>query len=561
MCLKSDIAHYTSFNVTLSIVHSISFVTRRHEAIDGKLYPDSWNWCARRDIYLRCPNLTYTLLFTGSTQRLWYLYHRLGIWSNVIVSAHYSNKAGISLTKDAIIDALRLVVAAHPALWQVFVQRPSAAKGHHSLHTAVLHTMDLEKCIECLDGVDSVDRITSDVLEEAHNEWLWTADEPDKPWWKLLVKGHDIAFVYHHSVGDGVSGMVFHREFLAALNSLSTIKSIRFDKARQSTVVNAGEANDVSHIAREPENVWEGTNNILEGIWTIFIWLFLKVYYGKARLFGNLPPSRPYLKSATAVADPQQRTVTRIISHRISASDMAKILDGCRAQHTTFTPLLLTMFLIVLSTEFYPDAKIGATRFNFDLRPTMPMSRIGGGTANGTIFNCAASWQSWHRLGPYRRAVSPLSDKTDSSLDTEGIWDLVRQCKRDMALAMSGKALRMWIGLKHMGSDLEDLVRKAFPSISLMLKPTFSVSNIGTFSDNSVNGDGVIPGSWHIHDMQFSAGAVNGNQGSHGVVFHVAGVSGGDTVINASCEDGIVPKEIAERLLKRTVARMIELTV
>ncbi|KAJ3518269.1 hypothetical protein NM208_g14577 [Fusarium decemcellulare] len=480
---------------------------------------------------------------TGFLQRMWYLYHQLGIWSNILVSAEYTNEHGDQLDKAVILDSLQTVVEAHPALWQVFVKRPSSKKGQHALHTGVLRTIDLEKCVEYLDDESSV---TSDDLERAHNEWLWNSHEPDRPLWKLQVKGRNIIFVYHHSLGDGMSGMVFHREFLAALNSHASTKT----KARQSTILHV---KDPAHMPLDPEQVWDGKDSILELIWTQLVWLFMTVYYGSARIYGNLPPSKPHLSSATAIAGPDQRTVTRISSYRIPADKMALIIDACREHQTTFTPLLITMLLIVLATEFYPDAKVGATRYNFDLRPILPMSQIGGGTINGTFANAAASWQSWHKLGSVRRV---LSSEGGSSLDAEAVWKLVKDKKDEMTDAISGKGVRNWSGIKRLGTDLEDIVNQAFPSVSFLLKPTFSVSNIGAFSEIRVGGE--KPGPWQIDDLQFSAGAVRGTQGTHGAIFHVGGVKGGNTTINATYEDSIVPREMAEGILERTVARILE---
>lgn len=183
------------------------------------------------------PTGNYTLVReTSFIQRLWYLYHRLGIWSNILISARYCSASGCQLIKPAVVAALRAVVKAHPALWHVFVQRPSSKKGRHTLHIAALRVLDLEKCIVYLDGADNAG-VTSELLEAIHNEWEWTADEPERPWWKLLVKGRNIVFVYHHSVGDGMSGVVFHREFLAALNSTTADNLERPQKTILSTTM------------------------------------------------------------------------------------------------------------------------------------------------------------------------------------------------------------------------------------------------------------------------------------------------------------------------------------
>ncbi|KAF7556260.1 hypothetical protein G7Z17_g1539 [Cylindrodendrum hubeiense] len=490
----------------------------------------------------------YTLVRgTGFIQRLWYLYHRLGIWSNILISAEYRSSNGSQLTKPAIIAALRTVVQAHPALWHVFVQRPSSKKGCHGLHTAALRVLDLEQCIEYLDDEDDAG-ITSETLERLHNEWLWTADEPGSPWWKVVVKGHNIVFVYHHSIGDGISGIVFHREFLAALNSTSANK-LGVEHPQKTILY----ANDNVQIALEPTEVWTGKPSIPEMIWTQLVCWFFKLFYGSSRIYGNLPPSKPCLKSATAVAEPSQRTVTRISSYRIPAAKMAQIIAACRSNQTTFTPLLMTMLTIVLGTDYYPEAKIGLSRYAFDIRPQLPMSRIGGGTSNGTIINATASGEHWHWLGPFR-SVLTKNKLNGSSLDSSAVWALVRDYKEGMTRHTTGKGIRSWIGVNLMGSDLEDVVKTAFPSISLLLNPTYAISNVGAFFGKTEGEDTGNARPWQIEDLQFSAAAVNGTQGTHGAIFHVAGVKGGDTVVNATYEDGVITREMAEGILERVMA-------
>ncbi|KPM35887.1 hypothetical protein AK830_g10677 [Neonectria ditissima] len=489
----------------------------------------------------------YTLVRgTAFIQRLWYLYHRLGIWSNILISAEYCSSNGDQLTRPVILAALRAVVEAHPALWHVFLQRPSSKKGCHGLHTAALRVLDLEQCIEYVDDEDDAG-VTSDTLERLHNEWLWTADEPDSPWWKLVVKGRNIVFVYHHSIGDGMSGVVFHREFLAALNSTSAGK---LESEDQKTILYA---NDNVQIPLEPTEVWTGKPSIVEMIWAQLVCWFFKVFYGSSRIYGDLPPSKPCPSSATAVAEPSQRTVTRISSYRIPATKMEQIIAACRSNQTTFTPLLITMLTIVLGTDYYPEAKVGSSRYAFDLRPQLPMSRIGGGTSNGTFFNATASGEHWHKLGPFRSVVTKNKGK-GSSLDAKAVWDLVRDYKEEMTRHTAGKGVRSWIGVTLMGTDLEDVVKTAFPSISLLLKPTYAVSNVGAFLGRAATEEGENAGPWQIEDMQFSAAAVNGTQGTHGAIYHVAGVKGGDTVINATYEDGIVTREMAEGILERVMA-------
>ena len=471
------------------------------------------------------------------------------------MSAHYTASNGAVLEKEAIIDALRVVVEKHSALSHVFVQRPSPNKGKHELHTGVLPAIDLEQCIEYLDDGQNGLTITSKDLERAHNQWLWGADEPERPLWKLFVKGHSLCFVYHHSLGDGKAGMVFHQEFLAALNCRSPPNGSRSKDAPPAIVHPRADA----PLTHEPEDAWEGKVSIVEMLWAQFIWWLLRLWYGSSQIHGDLPPLRPHLKSRTAVAEPSQRTVTRISSHRIPAEQMSRIIDACRARQTTFTPLLITMLTVVLATEFYPEARFGATRWNFDLRPMLPMSRIGGGTENGTFVNASGSWTCWHRLGPFQRVVTKGKGKEIRSLNIEAVWDLVRSYKEEMTSALSGKAIRNWIAVKHLGTDLEDVVQNAFPSSTGSFKPTFSVSNIGVFPGGGTKTEKRTIGPWAIDDAQFSAGAMNGPQGTRGAVFHVAGVQGGDSVINATFAEGMMPREMVEKILERAVARILEI--
>src|SRR5204862_4919829 len=72
------------------------------------------------------------------------------------------------------------------------------------------------------------------IIESAHQTPIET--HVDLPLWRLIVvMGKDlqtieVAFLWHHAMGDGVSGFVFHQTFLHALNnvknSLDTIIEI-----------------------------------------------------------------------------------------------------------------------------------------------------------------------------------------------------------------------------------------------------------------------------------------------------------------------------------------------
>lgn len=147
------------------------------------------------------------------------MYHELGIQSNILVSAKYSHTTLSVLTPVKLLSALETVIKKHPALSTIGVSQPSEKKeGNHRLWEAVLPAVYPENCVEFLNVDLDGDATLRQVFENAHSHWFDTQNKT-KLWWKVIVvNGIHVVFVYHHSIGDGLSGYAFHRSLLAALN-------------------------------------------------------------------------------------------------------------------------------------------------------------------------------------------------------------------------------------------------------------------------------------------------------------------------------------------------------
>lgn len=484
---------------------------------------------------------------------MFYCFHRLGIQSNILVSAEYSSHGRI-LSDNDVYAALTTVVKAHPPLCAIGVRLPSSSTGKHSLHLALLHKIDLKKCVVFMDGGEDAE-VGPTLLENAHNTWDWTDDEPDTPWWKVLIVGRKhVVFVYHHFIGDGMSGTVFHREFLAALNSLP-LDSKPVSKQVSLTYPSA------TQYPLEPTEHSNVTPSIPRLLWKMFIWYLLRLFFGGRLVFGDLPRPRPYAQSVVAKPVYTNRTITRVSSHRIPSHKMRAVLSACRANQTTFTPLLCTLLNLTLAADFYPQAVFGASRFAFDLRPYLPSARFGDLVRSNLIMNAAAGSAHIHYLEPFRNAVAKYGGSGDKagkvSLFRSTVWQLVRQHKSKMDGDIYG-SIRDWMAGTLIGNTIEDFMTTSMPRIGHFTSDTYLVSNLGPFSSTpkGITTTSDAEETWTINDMQFSAAATNGNVGSRSLVLNVAGVAGGDTVINVSYEDGIIDRETVDAILEKAMEKL-----
>jgi len=468
--------------------------------------------------------------------------------SNIIISARYVTADGTgSLTKPAVYDALRAVIVKRPELGAVGVIGPSKKKGRHRLNRVLLHHINLDSCVEFIDAQGAA--ADAEFLERCHNdEWGWTDVGPGRPWWKVFIlNGRDLVFVAHHSVCDGGFGLIFHRDVLDALNSSSTSK--------------AREVQTSPHVAIDPAtasiapDINELTDTKMDILKTILVFIFyssVRLLFGNRRLFfSDAPAPRPTTLSVTAIAQPSQRTVSRLVTFRIPATKMAAILRACRSHETTFTPFLVVLITTALATDAYPDATLGFSRWAVDMRPLLRAPPAGA-----TVMDAAGGLDAAQWLGAFRRAAGHTTPRR--AVNAAALWGSVRTYGARIRATMAGPAPRAISAARScdlLGSDLEDVLEQAFPSMGLHLRNSFSVSNLGAFSGQA--GEGDVNGPWRIEDVQFSAGATDGTYSHNGIVFNVAGVKGGETVINAVWEDGALKKEMVEGVMK-SVAEMMD---
>jgi hypothetical protein len=486
----------------------------------------------------------------GPLESLTHLFHELGIQSNILVCAEYT-KDNQLLTEHKVLQALSKVLNDQPALSIIGVSQPSEKReGNHRLWEARLPALRIQDCVEFVNNQNNVD--LAQVFEKAHNQWFNTKDK-SKPWWKLLIVNSRYAvLVYHHSIGDGLSGYAFHRSLLAALNSNEMSSSSTSGITEEGTFVIR---KPFKTPATSPFDHIDEKISWLHVIYGFLFWTTLRFFVNqKYFLFSDAVFSKDY----PTLAKPfpiEERTRTKAKILRIDGLTMTKCLSECRKHNTSFTGLLHTLIQVTLAADIYPEAKFGFSRLAVNLRPLL---RVDPG--RDVFTNAVSTYYRTQPLGRYR-ACANKSMSTEGSSSTQNIsinaptvWDLAKAYKQDLdhSIYKSGTVTQDFLICKLLEGDIGDIEDISFYGHGLYQNNSFLISNMGVFQPR----ENMADGGWSIKDVGFSAGAIRATLSDFGIVFDVASVKDGDCVISATYEEGVLKDEMVKEVLRAVLARL-----
>ncbi|RHZ54873.1 putative alcochol-O-acetyl transferase crmB [Aspergillus thermomutatus] len=160
--------------------------------------------------------------------------HHLGFFNNVGLSAHYrlsrSSSPAVSDLRGLIHAAAGDLVRQHPILFAIPVN-----EGTPNPHFASLPSIDLNRSITFLErrqplagAAEGEDKELDAILEDQHNT-DFKSEYGTLPFWRLIILqspglGNEFtaSFIYHHAIGDGVSGLALHNAFRNALDAASS---------------------------------------------------------------------------------------------------------------------------------------------------------------------------------------------------------------------------------------------------------------------------------------------------------------------------------------------------
>ncbi|KAG8419499.1 Alcohol acetyltransferase [Metarhizium acridum] len=444
--------------------------------------------------------------------------HHLGFFNNIGFSAYYTLSesicpAGFDLRR-VIYSAARDVIRKHGVLFAIPVNEDTPES-----YFASLPSVDLDRSIYFLQrslpvaaGPEDKDKELDAILEDQHNT-NFKSDYGTLPFWRLVIlqtPGVDTeftaCFIYHHALGDGVSGLVFHNAFRNALVAACSTSSLYPETESSVTadekVLVLPPVEDLHPQPLHPNPPGLGSKTRKE--WT-----------------------------ANSIRMPCK---SRWASFCISPGVSQAFFRECKGQSTSVTAALSSMMASVLFTRLPETEDTLTCIIPVSLRPWLTLPRDVANDAIGTYFD--ATRVSFTRPDP--------SSGSHSGSSTD-IWPGARQVS---------EALKDYRGnVSPTGEPYTAIaVLKTIPDFSVICrsmlgKPrdaAFEVTNVGVFS-SSTNLSAEGAPLWQVGRVMLSRSALASGAA---VTISIATGGNGSMTVGFSWQDGVVEDGIMDSILQ-----------
>ncbi|EPE24213.1 hypothetical protein GLAREA_08063 [Glarea lozoyensis ATCC 20868] len=424
--------------------------------------------------------------------------HDLGYYHSVGATARYSTPTSTSNLRRQIQAALTKVILQYPALCHGIINE-GALKPSFKL----VESIDLDRCIEWITVTSDRESKLAETLEQAHSTRF--SDIEVHPPWKLLIitpetkpSTFDAAFIFHHALGDGMSGKLFHGSFASALNTPSSSPPELLVPIPSSTKL--------------PPPI-----EALIPFTVSYRYLLLQIWESirPAWFFPSLQPWTSTPISATNLA----RGESRMTFFALPADLMKVVLSECRENGTTLTGLLHALALLSF-TNHVPQGSSFTSTTPYSLRHLT-------GTKDDMVVQVSALSTTY--------PTSLVTSLRASSNLTEEIWSLARDFKKNMAVELARAPRDVVLGLLPYISDMHEFFRS---KIGKGRESTFEVSNVGVLAPPA-------SGDWNVERVLFSQSGM----GTGALVgINVASVVGGELVVSLTWLEGDVDSALVERV-------------
>ncbi|TVY38079.1 putative alcohol acetyltransferase [Lachnellula subtilissima] len=453
------------------------------------------------------------LRLVGNIERFSTARHNLGIYRCVANTARYSTTHDSGELSLAIETALVKVIVEHAALCCGIINEDKNDPAY-----VRLDSIDVSKCIDyrtlkTLSAEEHEQELTR-ILEQRHSE-LWPDPSTLPPWKVIIVQSDalssqasafDAIFAFHHALGDGLSGVVFHRSFLHALNSSEGDKS-------------------TSRILKVPEPI--SLPPAMEKTIDFKIcWYFLLVQLWKEiRPRWLFPDPAPPWAALPCSAANIQNYKSRVRIMTIEPELVPKILVASREQKATITGLLHGLIVTSLTTHV-PEATSFASGTPFSLRHLTGLSPT---KEMGVQVSAHISTYTPEIISRIR------SSRTPEQVTSE-IWNIARNFRAAMAAELAALPNDNLVGLIPYISGMHQYFQS---KIGKPRAETYELSNVGNMNNKEVEG------KWNIErDFFTQSGMATGSP----VSFNVASVSGGPLCVTVTWLQGDIEEELVDKL-------------
>ncbi|PSN69557.1 hypothetical protein BS50DRAFT_661391 [Corynespora cassiicola Philippines] len=439
--------------------------------------------------------------------------HHLGFYNNVGLSAHYSLVKALEASdfQPLVYSALADVIVKNNILSAIPVGEETTEP-----YFAQLPSIHFEKCVFFVErnqsSCGSEDKELDTILENQHNT-NFKSHYGTLPFWRLLIirtPGLDTdftaSFIFHHAIGDGMAGIIFHRAFKDAIESALTASSLDkkkklvFDSAKNSLFPPLEELHPLPICENSPSAPTEALKQ-----WT-----------------GN-PIQSPCL--------------SRFRSLTLSPAVSKGFVGECREKTLSVTSVLPSWITTILFTLVPETTEALTCIIPVNLRPWLTLPRNVSDTAIGTFIDAFKV--------QLRRPRNLSEDHFD-----DNVWAGAQQTGNDVRQYLTGN-------LSPSGEPYTAVaVFKRIPDVSVVFNSTLGkdrdatleVSNLGVFSrpHEGANGDCL---HCHVGRVTFSRSSVI--SGSAITISVVTGGDGGLT-IGFSWQKDVVEDELVNRLIDET---------
>lgn len=383
-------------------------------------------------------------------------------------------------------------------------------------HFASLPSVDLSRSIKFLtrsqplnDLGQGEDRELDAILEDQHNTDFKT-EHGTEPFWRIIVlqsaeqkMDFTVSFIYHHAIGDGVSGLVFHKTLYDALEVVSSTPAPCF-KTEETVAPDEdmdilpalGQLHPLPINPVPPANATEYLNQ-----WT-----------------GNCI---------------QHPCKSRWTSFHLSPIVSKSFFLKCKQNGLSVTSVVSSIFGTVLFDILPPDVEVLTCIIPINLRPWLRLPREVGDDAIGTYIDAT-------------RVLFKRPEQNFKPLcSVDDVWTAARKVSGIMNDYLSN--------ISPSGEPYTAVsVLETIPDVSAIFKPmigrprdaAFEVTNVGVFSTRATPEINEAP-IWQVGKVVLSRSSL-----VTGAAVTVSVATGGDgsMTIGYSWQEGVVDDDLVEKI-------------